>query len=34
LLIGLLILSGLDRRLESQLSDWLPEAWLALTVRL
>jgi cytochrome c-type biogenesis protein len=34
LVVGLAILSGADRWLESHLNDWLPEAWLALTVRL
>lgn len=34
LLVGLAILSGADRWLESRINDWLPDAWLALTVRL
>ncbi len=34
LLVGLAILSGADRWLEGQINTWLPEAWLALTVRL
>ena len=34
LLVGLAILSGADHWLESRVNDWLPDAWLALTVRL
>ena len=34
LLLGLAILSGADHGLESRINDWLPEAWLALTVHL
>lgn len=34
LLIGLAILSGVDRWIEGHLNNWLPDAWLALTVRL
>jgi cytochrome c-type biogenesis protein len=34
LLVGLAIWSGADRWLEGQINDWLPDAWLALTVRL
>jgi hypothetical protein len=34
LLVGLAILTGADHWLESRLNNWLPDAWLALTVRL
>lgn len=34
LLVGVAILSGADRWLEGQINDRLPDAWLALTVRL
>jgi cytochrome c biogenesis protein CcdA len=34
LLVGLAILSGTDHWLESRINDWLPDGWLALTVRL
>jgi cytochrome c biogenesis protein CcdA len=34
LLIGLAILSGGDRWVESQINNWLPDAWLELTVHL
>lgn len=34
LLVGLAILSGADRWIEGHINNWLPEAWLALTVRL
>jgi cytochrome c-type biogenesis protein len=34
LLVGLAILSGADRWIEGQINNWLPDAWLALTVRL
>lgn len=34
LLVGLAILSGADRWIEGHINNWLPDAWLALTVRL
>lgn len=34
LLVGLAILTGADRWLEGQINNWLPDAWLALSVRL
>jgi cytochrome c biogenesis protein CcdA len=34
LLIGIAILSGGDRWVEGQINNWLPDAWLELTVRL
>lgn len=34
LLVGLAILIGADRWIEGQINNWLPDAWLALTVRL
>ena len=34
LLVGLAILSGTDRWVESRINSWLPDSWLALTVRL
>jgi cytochrome c biogenesis protein CcdA len=34
LLVGVAILSGTDRLLESQINDWLPDSWLALSTRI
>jgi len=34
LLVGIAILIGADRWLESRVNQWLPDAWVELTVRL
>ena len=34
LLIGLAILTGVDRWIEAHINNWLPDSWLALTIRI
>jgi cytochrome c-type biogenesis protein len=34
MIVGIAIMSGIDHWLESRINDWLPDAWLAQTVRL